>query len=220
MELSVKQWGGVLLLCMVWCVGDATGQSKLPVPPPAAVKQVDTAIKTQDLEALLAVFRQFSQQDTKEAVLAIVYAGLSEAVLADLDPEQTSLALQTAREALTKMTATRAWKATYKAVYKHPDWRVRAMLLDVVRTRLPDEKRAVKAVIKAIGDHTDAVAIKAIDMAGEFNLKRTVPKLMQMVIAKWGQHVGVSAAKATRALEKITGTTEPDGWHAWVNQNL
>ncbi len=220
LNLACKTWGLILLWCAVWSIGHAAGQTKIPAPPPEAVKQFSTAVQTQDLETLLAVFRQFGQRDSKEAVLSIAYAGLAEPVLASLSVEQTRVVLQTVQEVLTQMTDKRAWKATYKATYKHPDWQVRAMLLDVVRTRLPDEKRAQKALIKAIGDHTDAVAIKAIEMAGEFNLKRTVPKLMQMVIAKWGQHVGVSAAKATLALEKITGTTEPAGWHAWVNQNL
>ncbi|WP_143309169.1 hypothetical protein [Candidatus Entotheonella palauensis] len=199
-----KRWGLVLLLCTVWSTPHATGRAATPVPPPEAVKQFDAAVQSQDLQSLLAVVRRIGQQDTKEAVLAIAYAGLAESVLVSLSAEQTQQVLQTAQEVLTRMTDTRAWKATYKATYKHPDWRVRVMLLDVVRHRLPDEKRAEKAVIKAIGDGTDAVAIKAIEMAGEFNLKRTVPKLMQMVIAKWGQHVGVSAAKATLALEKIT----------------
>ncbi|WP_143301765.1 hypothetical protein [Candidatus Entotheonella palauensis] len=207
-------------MCMVWSSTYAFGRTATPVPPPEAVKQFNTAVHSQDLQTLLEVFRRIGKRDTKEAVLAIAYAGLSESVLASLSAEHMQHVLQTAQEVLTRMTDTRAWKATYKATYKHPDWRVRVMLLDVVRHRLPGEKRAEKAVIKAIGDGTDAVAIKAIEMAGELNLKRTVSKLMQMVIAKWGQHVGVSAAKATLALEKITGTTEPAGWHAWVNQNL
>ncbi len=172
------------------------------------------------ISGLLAVFRDMGKAGTKADVIGIVYAGLSEPTFAGLSVDQTEQVLETARVVLTGVTEIRAWKAVYKATYKHPDWRVRAMLLDVMRTRLPDEKWAKKAVTKAIGDSTDAVAIKAIDMAGEFNLKQTVPKLMQMVIAKWGQHVGVSAAKATRALEKITGASKPAGWHAWVNQHL
>ncbi len=215
-----KKWGLLLLWCAVWGLVPSTSRANSPVPPPEAVKLFMGAVESQDFNALLAVFRQIGGQDTKEAVVAMIYGGLSESVLAGLTPEQTQRVLQTAREVMIQMTDKRAWKAAYKATYKHPDWQVRVMLLDVVRTRLPDEKRAVKALMKAIGDSTDAVAIKAIEMAGEFGLKRTVPKLMQMVIAKWGQHVGVSAAKATLALEKITGTTEPAGWHAWVSRNL
>jgi hypothetical protein len=42
---------------------------------------------------------------------------------------------------------------------------------------------------------------------------------MRLVMAKWGQQVGIGAAKATLALEKITGTAEPAGWQEWVNKN-
>ena len=205
----------VLLLCLVLSHADSLAAA--PVPPAVAVQAFADAKSRGDVAA---VFHRFAQQDTKAAVIAIVYAGLSEAMLADLDVEPTQQMLQTARDALVGLTDIRAWKAVYKAVSKHSDWRVRSMLLDVVRTRLPDEPRAEKAVARAIGDSTDAVSHKAIDMAGEFRLKRTVPKLMKMVIAKWGQHVGVSAAKATLALEKITGRSEPADWQAWVNQNL
>jgi len=44
--------------------------------------------------------------------------------------------------------------------------------------------------------------------------------LIRLVMTKWGQHVGIGAAKATVALEKITGTAEPSGWNEWVNRNL
>jgi hypothetical protein len=47
-----------------------------------------------------------------------------------------------------------------------------------------------------------------------------VPALIRLVMTKWGQHVGIGAAKATVALEKITGTAEPAGWNEWVNRNL
>ena len=213
----MKRCSVVLLLCLVWSFIHTNSHAAAPTPPTAAMQAFADAKRRGDVAA---VFRRFAQQDTKEAVIAIVYAGLSEAMLADLGVEPTQQMLQTAREALTGLSDIRAWKAVYKAVYKHPDWRVRSMLLDVVRTRLPDEPRAEKAVARAIGDSTDAVSHKAIDMAGEFRLKRTVPKLMKMVIAKWGQHVGVSAAKATLALERITGSAEPADWQAWVNQNL
>ena len=213
----VKRCSVVLLLCLVWGLIYTNSRAAAPAPPVDAVKAFADAKPRGDVAA---VFRRFAQHDTKEAVLAIVYAGLSESMLTDLGVEQTQQMLQTARDALTGLTDIRAWKAVCKAVYKHPDWRVRSMLLDVVGTRLPDEPRAEKAVARAIGDNTDAVSHKAIDMAGEFRLKRTAPKLMKMVIAKWGQHVGVSAAKATLALEKITGSAEPADWQAWVNQNL
>lgn len=216
----VTGWWMVTLFCIFWNGVHITSHAATPVPPPEAVKQFAAAKQSQDVNAVLAVFRLIGQQDTKEAVIAMTYGGLTESMLDGFSAEQVRQVLATAREVLVRRTDTRAWKATYKATYKHPDWRVRTMLLDVVRTRLPGERRAEKAVVRAIGDPTDAVAIKAIEMAGELNLKRTVPKLMQMVIAKWGQHVGVSAAKATLALEKITGTTTPAGWHAWVNQNL
>jgi hypothetical protein len=94
------------------------------------------------------------------------------------------------------------------------------MLLDAVRTRVSADERAQKALIRSLTDSTDAVAFKAIDMVGDLRLKQAVPALMQLVMAKWGQHVGIGAAKATLALEKITGTAEPVGWQEWVQKNL
>ncbi len=208
------------VVSLVWAEGYATGRSAVPSPPPGALQPFVEARQAGDIEALRALLRQVGQPDTKEAALAIVYAGLSERILDGLSPVQTQHLLGTAQEVLTRMTAARAWKVTYKAVSKHPDWQGRSMLLDVLRTRLPDHKRAQKALVSAIADSTDAVAIKAIEMAGELKIERAVPKLMRVVIAKWGQHVGVSVAKAILALERLTGSSEPAAWHAWVNEHL
>jgi len=117
------------------------------------------------------------------------------------------------------MTDTQAWKSLYRATAKHPDWHVRSMLLDVIHTRVSTDERAQKALIASLTDSTDAVAFKAIDMAGDMRLKQAVPALMRLVMTKWGQHVGIGAAKATAALEKITGTAEPAGWQEWVQKH-
>ena len=119
-----------------------------------------------------------------------------------------------------RMTEKQAWKSIYKATSRHPDWHVRSMLLDVVRTRVSTDERAQKALITSLTDSTDGVAFKAIDMVGDLRLKQAVPALMRLVMAKWGQHVGIGAAKATLALEKIPAQAEPAGWQEWVHKNL
>jgi HEAT repeat protein len=173
-----------------------------------------------DLQRLLAVFRRLGQADTADAATAVLYAGLSDQILAGLTAEHAHQVLTTAQEVLIRMTDKQAWKSIYRATARHPDWHVRAMLLDVVQTRVSTDERAQKALVRSLTDSTDAVAFKAIDMAGDLRLKQAVPALMRLVIAKWGQHVGIGAAKATAALEKITGTAEPAGWHEWMNKNL
>ncbi len=89
----------------------------------------------------------------------------------------------------------------------------------MVNTRLSTDERAQKAVVASLTDSTDAVAFKAIDMVGDVRLQKAVPALMRLVMTKWGQHVGIGAAKATAALEKITGTAEPAGWQEWVHKH-
>ncbi len=71
-----RQWSLGLLLCTVWVMIHTTSHANQPVPPPGAVKQFAAAVQTQDMETLLTVFRQIGQQDTKEAVLAIVLCRL------------------------------------------------------------------------------------------------------------------------------------------------
>lgn len=188
-------------------------------PSPESLKPFEEAKKTGDIPALLAVFRNAGQANNKDAVTTLLYAGLSDKILEGLSEEQTRQVLVGAQEVLAGMTDPQAWKVIYKAVSEHTNWRVRAMLLDVYKPLVPSEKRARRAIVTAITDTTDAVALKAIEMAGDLNIKEAVPKLMRVVIAKWGQNVGVGVAKATVALEKITGTTDPAGWYDWVNKN-
>jgi photosystem II stability/assembly factor-like uncharacterized protein len=189
-------------------------------PPPSAFTPFVEAKQSGDLPKLLAVFQRVGATDTEDAATAIVYAGLSDQILAGLTEAHTLQVLTTAQEVLSRMTNQQAWKSIYRATAKHPDWHVRSMLLDVVETRVSTDERAQKALVTSLTDSTDAVAFKAIDMAGELRLKKAVPALMRLVLTKWGQHVGIGAAKATVALEKITGTAEPAGWNEWVQRNL
>jgi len=180
----------------------------------------EEARQSGDIQALLAVFPKVGQANNKEAALSLLNEGLSHEILERLTEEQTQQVLATSREVLSGMTDPEAWKVIYKAVPEHPDWRVRAMLLEVVKPKVPSEKRARKAIITALTDSTDAVALKAIEMSGDLKIKEAVPKLMRIVLAKWGQNVGLGAAKGAAALEKITGTSDSAGWYEWVNKNL
>jgi photosystem II stability/assembly factor-like uncharacterized protein len=188
--------------------------------PPAALSPFVEAKQSGDLPKLLAVFQRVGEANTEDAATAILYGGLSDQILAGFTEEHTQQVLTTAQEVLIRMTDTPAWKSIYRATAKHPDWHVRSMLLDVVKTRVSTDERAQKALVTSLTDSTDAVAFKAIDMAGDLRLKKAVPALIRLVMTKWGQHVGIGAAKATVALEKITGTAEPAGWNEWVNRNL
>jgi photosystem II stability/assembly factor-like uncharacterized protein len=207
------------LISLAVLLGLSSAYAADPALPPAAFTPFVQAKQTGDLPQLLAVLQRVGQADTEEAATAILYAGLSEQILADLTEAHARQVLTTAQEVLSRMTHKQAWKSIYKATAKHPDWQVRAMLLEVVKTRLSTDERAQKALVTSLTDSTDAVAFKAIDMAGDLRLKKAVPALIRLVVAKWGQHVGIGAAKATVALEKITGTAEPAGWHEWVQRN-
>ncbi len=172
--------GLALILCGV------VAHVAAPSPPPASRQAFVAAKDTSDVRTLLAVFQRVGQDDSKDAALAILYAGLSEEILVGLSDQHLTHVLVAARQTLSRMTAKRARKAIYKAVRKHPNWRVRAMLLDIAIIRAASEKWAQKAIVRAITDSTDAVAIKAIETAGALKLKRAVPALMRLVIGKWG----------------------------------
>ena len=189
-------------------------------PPAQAVKEFAAAKDSSDVGAILALYDQYAVQDNEAGALAILYAGLGEATLGNFDDQQARPLLNAAEAALLNMTEKSARKAIYKAVRKHLDWRVRHMLLNIARLRFHEEKRAEKAILIAINDHVDAVAIRAVEIAIELEIKRAVPKLIKLVMDKWGQHVGVGAAKAKVALEQITGHTKPTAWYEWVSQNL
>jgi hypothetical protein len=215
-----RSWvlAGPMSLAVVWGVAFVSAADT--ARSPAALTPFVEAKQTGDLQQLLAVFPRIGQANTEDAATAVVYAGLSDQILAGLSEEHTQQVLTTAQTVLTQMTEKQAWKSIYKATAKHPDWHVRSMLLDVVRTQVSTDERAQKALLTSLTDSTDAVAFKAIDMVGDLRLKKAVPALMRLVMTKWGQHVGIGAAKATMALEKITGTAEPAGWQEWVNKNL
>jgi hypothetical protein len=70
------------------------------------------AKQTGDLQRLLAVFQRVGQADTEAAATALVYAGLSDQVLAGLPEEHTQQVLTTAQDVLIRMTDTRAWKVS------------------------------------------------------------------------------------------------------------
>ena len=215
---SHRRWSLWLLAwCMCLAAVHAKAQPAEPPVSPAVLQPFVAAKQTGELQQLLAVLRRTAQENTQEAATALLYAGLSEPILVDLAPEQLQQVLASAQAALQQMTERQAKKVAYKATSRHADWRVRSMLLDLAYTHAPTDQQAQTAIVKAITDSTDAVALKAIDMTGDLRLERAVPTLMRLVISKWGQQVGVGAAKATIALEKITGTTEPEKWHEWVN---
>jgi len=206
-------------LSLAVVLGAGSAYAADPALSSAAFTPFVEAKQTGDLQRLLAVFQRVGQANTEAAAMALVYAGLSDQVLAGLPEEHTQQVLTTAQDVLIRMTDTQAWKSLYRATAKHPDWHVRSMLLEVINTRVSTDERAQKAVIASLTDSTDAVAFKAIDMAGDMRLKQAVPALMRLVMTKWGQHVGIGAAKATAALEKITGTAEPAGWQEWVQKH-
>lgn len=189
-------------------------------PPAQAVKEFAAAKDSGDVAAILVLFDQYAEQNDKAGALAILYAGLGEGVLGDVDDQQARPLLDAAEAALLTMTDKSARKEIYKTVRRHLDWRVRHMLLNIARMRYHEERRAEKAILIALTDHVDAVAIRAVEIAVELEIKRAVPKLIKLVMDKWGQHVGVGAAKAKVALEQITGHTKPTAWYEWVSQNL
>jgi hypothetical protein len=213
---SQRLAGSVSLILVLGMTSANAADTALPL---AALTPFVEAKQSGDLQRLLAVFQHVGQANTEDAATAILYAGLSDQILAGLPEEHAQQVLTTAQEVLIRMTDKQAWKSIYKATARHPDWHVRSMLLEVVKTRLSTDERAQKALVTSLTDSTDAVAFKAIDMAGDLRLKKAVPALMRLVISKWGQHVGIGAAKATVALEKITGTAEPAGWYEWMNRN-
>ena len=189
-------------------------------PPAQAVKEFAAAKDSGDVAAIVALYGQYAAQDNKTAALAILYAGLGEVVLHDCDDQQAQPLLDAAEAALLNMTDKDARKVIYKAARKHLDWRVRTMVLDIAHARYHEERRAEKAILIALTDHVDAVAIRAVEISIELEIKRAVPKLIKLVMDKWGQHVGVGAAKARVALEQLTGHTKPTAWYEWVSQNL
>ena len=194
--------------------------ARRPAPPAQAVKEFAAAKESGDVPAILSLFDQYAAQDDKTGALAILYAGLGEPVLGDFDDQQARPLLDAAEAALLNMAEKSARKEIYKSVRRHRDWRVRVMVLNIARLRYHEERRAEKAILIAINDHVDAVAIRAVEISIELEIKRAVPKLIKLVMDKWGQHVGVGAAKAKVALEQITGHTKPTAWYEWVSQNL
>ena len=208
------------LLLMSASASFVHGARRPPAPPAQAVKEFAAAKDSGDGTAILALYDQYAAQDNKTAALAILYAGLGEVVLHDCDDQQARPLLDAAKTALLNMTDKDARKEIYKAVRKHHDWRVRTIVLNIARVRYHEERRAEKAILIAITDHVDAVAIRAVEISIELEIKRAVPKLIKLVMDKWGQHVGVGAAKAKVALEQITGHTKPTAWYEWVSQNL
>ena len=197
---------------------DFAHAARKSAPPAQAVKEFAAA--KDNTAAILALYEQYSAQDDKTGALAILYAGLGEGVLGDVDDQQARPLLDAAEAGLLNMTDKSARKEIYKAVRRHRDWRVRVMVLNIARLRFHEERRAEKAILIAINDHVDAVAIRAVEISIELEIKRAVPKLIKLVMDKWGQHVGVGAAKAKVALEQITGHTKPTAWYEWVSQNL
>jgi hypothetical protein len=194
--------------------------AKRSAPPAQAVREFAAAKGRGDNGAIVALYDHYAAQDDKTGALAILYAGLGDPVLADVDDQQARPFLDAAEAALLTMTDKSARKEIYKAVRRHLDWRVRAMVLNIARLRFHEERRAEKAILMALTDHVDAVALRAVEVAVELEIKRAVPKLIKLVMDKWGQHVGVGAAKAKVALEQITGHTKPTAWYEWVSQNL
>ena len=199
---------------------DLAGAAKPPKPPAQALKAFVEASDRGDIPAILALYEKYAEQNSKDAALALLYAGLHYKVTQFLSEKQTRQLFEAAEAALLQMTDKGARKETYKAVRRHPEWRVRHMLLNIARIRFHEEKRAEKAILMALTDYIDAVSIRAIEMTVELEIHRAVPRLIKLVVDKWGQHVGLGAAKAKMALEFLTGHQKPSGWYDWVSQNL
>ena len=72
----------------------------------------------------------------------------------------------------------------------------------------------------ALTDYIDAVAIRAVSrLTVELQIHRAVPRLIKLVVDKWGQHVGLGAAKAKMALGVFDRTARNrSGWYDWVSQ--
>ena len=199
---------------------DVAQAAKPPKPPAQALKECVEASERGDIPAIMALYEKYAAQDSKQGALALLYAGLNYRVTQFLSEKQTKQLIESAESSLLQMTDKGARKEMYKAVRKHPEWRVRAMLLNIARIRFHEEKRAEKAILMALTDYIDAVSIRAIEMTMELGIERAVPRLIKLVIDKWGQHVGLGAAKAKMALEHLTGQPKPNGWYEWVRQNM
>ena len=201
--------------------GDVAQAAKKPPKPPAqALKEFVDASDRGDIPAILALYEKYAAQNNKEGALAILYAGLHYKVTQFLSEKQTKAAPCGGGGVAVDMTDKGARKEMYKAVRRHPEWRVRAMVLNIAHSRFHEEKRAEKAILMALTDYIDAVSIRAIEMTMELGIERAVPRLIKLVIDKWGQHVGLGAAKAKMALEQLTGYEKPTGWYEWVRQNM
>lgn len=201
-------------------MGDAAQAAKAPKPPAQALKECEEASERGDIPAVLALYEKYAAQDNKQGALALLYAGLHYKVTQFLSEKETKQLLEGAQASLLQMTDKGARKEMYKAIRRHPEWRVRAMLLDIAFLRFHEEKRAEKAILMALTDYIDAVSIRAIEMTMELDIERAVPRLIKLVVDKWGQHVGLGAAKAKMALEHLTGYEKPTGWYEWVRQNM
>jgi hypothetical protein len=198
----------------------AQAAKKPPKPPAQALKEFVAASDRGDIPAILALYEKYAAQNSKQGALAVLYAGLHYKVTQFLSEKQTKQLFKAAEASLLQMTDKKARKEMYKAVRKHPEWRARAMLLNIAHTRFHEEKRAEKAILMALTDYIDAVSIRAIEMSMELGIERAVPRLIKLVVDKWGQHVGLGAAKAKMALERLTGHQKPTGWYEWVRQNM
>ena len=201
-------------------MGDGAQAAKAPKPPAQALKECEAASERGDIPAVLALYEKYAAQDNKQGALALLYAGLHYKVTQFLSEKETKQLLAGAQASLLQMTDKGARKEMYKAIRRHPEWRVRAMLLDIAFLRFHEEKRAEKAILMALTDYIDAVSIRAIEMTMELDIERAVPRLIKLVVDKWGQHVGLGAAKAKMALEHLTGYEKPTGWYEWVRQNM
>ena len=199
---------------------DVARAAKAPKPPAQALKECVEASDRGDIPAIVALYEKYAAQDSKEGAKALLYAGLHYKVTQFLSEKQTKQLLEAAEASLLQMTDKGARKEMYKGVRRHPEWRVRAMLLNIASIRFHEEKRAEKAILMALTDYIDAVSIRAIEMTMELDIDRAVPRLIKLVIDKWGQHVGLGAAKAKMALEHLTGYEKPNGWYEWVRQNM
>ena len=198
----------------------AQAARKPPKPPAQALKECVKASDRGDIPAILALYEKYAAQDDKAGAQALLYAGLHYKVTQFLSEKHTKQLLAGAEASLLTMTDKGARKEMYKAIRRHPEWRVRAMLLNIAHLRFHEEKRAEKAILMALTDYIDAVSIRAIEMTMELGIERAVPRLIKLVVDKWGQHVGLGAAKAKMALEQLTGYEKPTGWYEWVRQNM